>query len=251
MDKKYSLILALLITGIIFSDIFLFNNFIKKDNKPIETSVIRRVIDGDTIVLMDNRTIRLLNINSPEKGTHDAELSKDFLKNFENQSIKLVITGIDKYSRNLARIYSSDSAYLNLELVEKGFASKFLVDKKELSIFSNAELGAIKNSLGIWNKSESFGCFEFSINKEKEIVSLNNKCKIISLNGWYLKDESRKIYLFKNITLGSIMIHSSMGKDNETDVFWNSKQDIWNNDRDSLYLFDGKNKIAHYHSYGY
>ncbi|MEK6850433.1 MAG: thermonuclease family protein [Nanoarchaeota archaeon] len=251
MDKKYSLVIALLITGIIFLDIFFFNNFIKRDNKAIEKVVLSRVIDGDTIVLGDNRTIRLLNINSPEKGTHNAELSKDFLKKFENQSIKLVITGIDKYSRNLARIYSLDLTYLNLELVKKGLASKFLVDKNELSIFSNAELNAIKNSQGMWNKSEYFNCFESSINKEKELVAIKNHCSTISFNGWYLKDESRKIYLFNNIYLGSIILHSNVGEDNETDVFWNSKQDIWNNDRDSLYLFDEKDKIVHYQSYGY
>ena len=251
MDKKYSLVIAFLITGIIFLDIFLFTNLIRKDNKSIETAVLSRVIDGDTIVLNDNRIIRLLNVNSPEKGAYNSELSKDFLKNFENQSIKLIITGIDKYSRNLARIYSSDLTYLNLKLVEKGFASKFLVDKKELSLFSNAESYAISNSKGTWIKSEHFGCFKAAIDKIKEIVSLKNHCNIINFNSWYLKDESRKIYLFKNINIGSIIIHSNVGEDNETDVFWNSKQDIWNNDRDSMYLFDEKNKIAHYQSYGY
>ncbi|MEM4271300.1 MAG: endonuclease, partial [Candidatus Pacearchaeota archaeon] len=66
-----------------------------------------------------------------------------------------------------------------------------------------------------------------------------------------IKDESRKIYTFKNITFSSINLHSTIGEDNSTDLFWNSKTDIWNNDRDTLYLFDNEGGIAHYEKYGY
>ena len=48
-----------------------------------------------------------------------------------------------------------------------------------------------------------------------------------------------------------ITLHSGSGSDNSTDIFWNSRGDIWNNDRDSSYLFDSSGGIAQYESYGY
>jgi micrococcal nuclease len=71
------------------------------------------------------------------------------------------------------------------------------------------------------------------------------------VNGWTIKDESRKTYTFGNRSLGEIKINSLPGTDNSTDIYWNSEINIWNNDRDSLYLFDSEGNIVHYESYGY
>ena len=45
--------------------------------------MISRVIDGDTVELEDGRTIRLLNINTPEKGRPFSDEATDFLKEYE------------------------------------------------------------------------------------------------------------------------------------------------------------------------
>lgn len=247
MERKYALIISVILTIIIASDFYMLKYLAQDDNR--ESAVLSRVIDGDTIELDDGRVVRLLNINSPEKGQSGSDLSKNFLKSFENQSIELDIVGTDKYMRQLARLYAND--YLNLEIVKKGFASKFLVDSSELKLFDGAETNAIKKSLGIWTKSNFFGCFQSKIDQKKEIVELTSLCGEINLSGWQIKDESRKIYLL-NITIKKkLNLHTALGKDNETDIYWNSNQDIWNNDRDSFYLFDSGNKIAHQQTYGY
>ena len=75
------------------------------------------------------------------------------------------------------------------------------------------------------------------------------KCSDLSLEGIKIKDESRKVYLFQN-DYKSVTLHSEKGKDNLTDVFWNIG-DVWNNDRDSIYIFDSKNKIVYSDSYGF
>lgn len=248
MDKKYAFLFALILAGLIISDLFIFTSFSVKENNR-ENVMIERVIDGDTLKLSDGRTIRLININSPEKGTPNANLSAIFLKSFENKSIDLEVTGTDRYNRVLARIYAPE--YLNLELVRQGLASKFLVQESELKIFSGAEESAIKNSLGIWRKSSFFGCFDSSIDQFKEEVVIKNRCPEISLQGWMLKDESRKIYSFENLSFEKITIHSGYGTDNVTDLFWGNKDNIWNDDRDSLYLFEPDGRIAHYETYGY
>ncbi len=246
MERKHAFILSFLITTLIASNYFFFSSLAKNN---FESVTIRRVIDGDTIQLKDGRTVRLLNINSPEKSTPSYKLSMDYLKTFEGDDIQIENLGYDKYHRTLARIYSPD--YINLEIVKKGLASKFLVDKSELSVFNNAEKEAISLSLGIWKKSEYYGCIKTEINKKLEIVVINNKCGEINMLYWQLKDESRKTYSFKNVSFTTVSLHSLAGKDNSSDLFWNSDQNVWNNDRDSLYLFDNEGGLVYYESYGY
>lgn len=238
------MLFALLITILIATNISLFH-FLKEN----ESAIISRVIDGDTLELADGRIIRLLNINTPEKNEFGSELAKSYLKTFENSSINLEVAGIDKYQRVLARIYAPD--YINLQIVKLGLARKFLVDKAETRIFLEAEEGAIKGSLGIWKKSSYYGCFKAEVDAKEELVKIINNCPAISISGWIIRDESRKFYKFGNISIGKINIHSGAGKDNETSMFWNSGAGIWNNDRDTLYLFDSENKIALHHFYGY
>jgi endonuclease YncB( thermonuclease family) len=249
MKKIYSLIISILITILILIDLFYFTQ-LSNENK-LETVTIFKVIDGDTLSLIDNRIIRLININSPEKGFFGSEESKSFLKSFENKSVKISITGRDQYSRYLARIYLFNKLYLNLEIVKEGLASKFLVDDSELRIFSNAEKLAIIEEKGIWHRSPYFNCFKIKIDQYLEVVRIENICAFVNLNNWIIKDESRKIYIFKDILIGEINLHTHMGINNKTDVYWNSNQKVWNNDRDSLYLFDEKGRIAAYEVYGY
>ena len=247
MDKKYSLILSFLITALLFSSLyFLSLNSPAKDRKSV---IVARVIDGDTIESSDGSIIRLLNINSPEKGTKNSELSKLYLSKLVNSSVELEIEGKDKYSRILARIYTP--VYINKELVSQGLASKFLVSQSELKDFAKAEEEAINSEKGIWKHSDYYGCFSTQINKYEDYVLIRNTCGNINMLGWTLKDESRKIYIFRNISIGKLTLSSSLGKDNSTNLFWNSKTSIWNNDRDTLYLFDREGGIAHHESYGY
>ncbi len=242
MDKKYAFLLALLITFLISANFY----FSSDKNNARETVIVSRVIDGDTLETDNGRTIRLVNVNSPEKGTFHYELAKDYLKSFENKTVEIEIIGTDKYYRTLARIYSP--AYVNLELVDKGLASKFLVQESELKTFSKAEEQAIKEFRGMWKKSSDYGCFSSDINKYDELVVLINNCNS-KMENWFLKDESRKTYKFAS-SFDKVIIHSGSGKDNSTDVFIGSTE-IWNNDRDTLYLFDSEGNIVHHEVYGY
>ncbi|MEK6825178.1 MAG: thermonuclease family protein [Nanoarchaeota archaeon] len=246
MHKSLALLFAFLLTTLIAIN-YLFFSSVKIEEK--ETVIVARVIDGDTLKLADGRTIRLLNINAPEKNMPSSHLAKEFLSAFENNSIQIEVTGTDKYQRSLARLY--DSNYLNLALVEKGLSSKFLVVEDELLVFSQAEHQAIEEGKGIWEHSLWYGCFTTDIDKKKEIVSFMRKCPIPSMKGWSLKDESRKTYVFTVSPEERFILESGEGNDNKSSFFWKSKTEIWNNDRDTLYLFDEYNKIVHTQSYGY
>lgn len=246
MKRRYAFIFALAITLIIAVNALLFSIDLSPSREKVKIS---RIIDGDTLELEDGRKIRFLNINAPEKNQFGYELAINYIKNYENKTLEIEVTGIDKYQRVLARIYTPD--YLNLELVKKGFVSKFLVEDSELKIFSNAEKEAVEKSLGIWRKSIYYNCIESEINEKDEYVIIENNCNKVNISSWSLKDESRKIYQFSDMKIGRVILHTGYGKDNETDLFWNLETSVWNNDRDSLYLLDKEKNIVNYNSYGY
>ena len=246
MKKSHALVFALLITLLIATNFYLIKTQTTNEKEIVKIS---RVIDGDTLELEDGRKIRLLNINTPEKNNKGFKEATNFLKSYENKSVEVEITETDKYNRFLARIYTPE--YLNLEIMKQGLASKFLVEKSELKKFSDAEKYAIQSEKGIWKKSSYFNCFKSKIDRINEIIILTNNCNKVNIASWTLKDESRKQFVFKELEIGNIAIHSKEGKNNETDLFWNSQTSIWNNDRDALYLFDKEGEIVHYNSYGY
>ena len=80
---------------------------------------------------------------------------------------------------------------------------------------------------------------------------MDNNCPSLKVKDWTLKDESRKTYKFNDIKITKVILYTKKGNDNSTDIFWNSDTNIWNNDRDSLYLFDNKGGLASYETYGY
>ena len=244
MHKIKALIIALACTLIIAVSLSLPSY---SDGKR-ESVIVFRVIDGDTLELKDGRTVRLLNINAPEKNTNHAELASNFLRDFQNKSLSAEILGVDKYQRFLVRLYAPE--YLNLKLVEQGLASTFLVHESELKQFKNAEKGAIESEQGMWKHSKFYNCFGTKIYSKEEVVQFYNSCNV-SLLGWAVKDESRKQYKFSINPAPEFQFHTFSGYGNATDIFWNLKSEVWNNDRDSLYLYDDEGKIAHYEAYGY
>ncbi|MAG24194.1 hypothetical protein CMI47_01315 [Candidatus Pacearchaeota archaeon] len=247
MKPKHAAILAFLLTGLIASNIYLFS--IINQDETRESVIVARVIDGDTFQLEDGRKIRLTNINAPEKSQANHELSLNYLKQFLNKSIQIEITETDRYGRTLANVYTPD--YLNLNLVSLGFASKFLVQDSEISNFAKAEAQAISTGLGIWTHSNHYDCLTSQIDKYEEFVILTNDCQEISFQEWILKDESTKIFKFPEIQFTQLTLHTSKGTNTETDLYWNQNQNRWNNDRDTLYIFDSQGNLAHHNSYGY
>ena len=246
MKSKHAYTLALLITLIIASNVYFFKLIDKSERNIVFVS---RVIDGDTLELKDGKIIRLLNINTPEKNEKGYELAKEFLKDIENTTIEIEEIGTDKYSRTLARIYSPE--YINFQIVKKGLAKKFLVQESELRDFANAEKDSIELEKGIWKKSLYYSCISSEINAKEEYILLKNSCENINFKNFLLTDESRKKYKFKDIRFTEIALYTKEGADNENSLFWNSKQNVWNDERDTLYLFDKEGNIVHYNVYGY
>lgn len=245
MKKSFAIIISMLIT------LFIFINFYPSKTPYLEEVFVKRIIDGDTLVSSDDRTFRLANVNSPEKGKFGYELSYNFLLDFVNKTVEVNSISLDnRGEREVARIYFGDR-YLNLEIVKKGLAPKAWVEQDELSIFSQAEKEAVEKERGIWEESEYFGCLDVSLDKELEELRIINNCSEFKIKGSTVKDESRK-YLTIEEDLDELTIKSgeAFNSKNKNSIYW-TKENIWNNDRDTIYLFDQKNKIIFYQQYGY
>lgn len=101
-------------------------------NPGYEFRIVRKVYDGDTVLLDNGIRVRLLGINAPEVAHRDkpAEVGGDAAKNWLQNRIlgKKVrlekdITKKDKYGRVLAHLFTEDGLHINLALLENGLAA--------------------------------------------------------------------------------------------------------------------------------
>lgn len=115
---------------------------------------INKIIDGDTIELDDGKRVRLIGIDTPEKGQRLYEEAKAKLSELVgNQKVRLEYDREthDQYGRILAYIFIGDT-FINAKMVESGFA-KFIVIKpndkyaRELGVMEDK---ARHTRSGIW-----------------------------------------------------------------------------------------------------
>ena len=244
MRKRYAVFVSLLVTLLVAGNYLFFASVYTER----ESVIISRVIDGDTVELEDGRTIRLLNINTPERGRAFSEESIEFLKKYENKSVGLETEGVGSYGRTLGRIFSGNT-YLNLEIVERGLAHKYLVDDNEIKEFEKAEEEARDKERGIWTKSDNYQCVKADIVKKDEYAIIHNLCGL-DFRGFTLKDESTRMYKFTKTFDSEITLYSASGTDNEEEVYW-GRGKAWNDDKDSIFIRDKEGYLVYYDSYGY
>jgi micrococcal nuclease len=204
----------------------------------LEEVEIERILDGDTVELENSQKVRLIGINAPEKNMPLYAQATEFLINYtKDKRIYLERKGLDRYQRVLGYLYANDQN-LNKVLVEEGLAHIYYYDKDEYynkMIF--LEQNARNNNRGIWEKSEYYGCLElikldyYDKNDENETLIVKNKCsfKIDVI----IKDDATHIYK-EEINPG---------------LFVKSFKNIFNDDKDSLYIWDKKGGLLIFHRY--
>ncbi len=133
-------------------------------NKFHETARVDRVFDGDTIRLDDGRKLRLIGINTPERGRNNKQdepfyqQAKDQLRQLirKNQNTIKIIFGKDKQDRHnrlLAHIFSVNNENITTTLLKKGlgFAIAIPPNIQLLSCYLDAEREAKRQLRGIWS----------------------------------------------------------------------------------------------------
>ena len=213
----------------------------------IDYANITNIVDGDTIdVFINNitRRVRLLGINTPEKGERGFEEATNFLKQFENKTIVLerTIEDKDKYER-LLRYIIYKNRLLNEEILKKGLAHFYSYNKDKYdNNLLEAEEWARNNELGIWEKSKDMcsNCINlFELEEiEPEFIVLENKCNFeCNLSSWIVKDDaSFKLKLNFSILTSSQYQIDILGR-------------VFNDAGDSFYLRDEKGLLVEFYRY--
>jgi micrococcal nuclease len=248
-----------------FIILILFSYAYYSENKAERVKIIE-VIDGDTIKTQDDRIIRLIGINSPEKEQECYEQAKKELKEFVlNKTVKIKTdkkTGDkDRYGRILRYVFTDKLVNEHLILSGNSYYYDYS-DFKYKKRFEKAEKEAKKGNGCLWKFSKNV-CIQITDfrydaegddreNLNNEYVVLKNVCSYeLNMENWKIKDEANKEYILKVFLApnSKIILHTGTGKDNETDIFWNKNTPVWNNDRDTLYLRNQKNEIVVIESY--
>jgi micrococcal nuclease len=129
--------------------ILLFSLYGCLQQQGISKAIVGRVIDGDTIVLGTEEKVRLIGIDTPERGEECFEEGKIRMQQLtEGKEISMIkdISETDKYGRLLRYIYVGND-FINLIMIQEGYAHayKYEPDVKYANIFKIAELSADKN----------------------------------------------------------------------------------------------------------
>lgn len=130
---------------------------------PQKSGVVHWVIDGDTFQLETGERVRMIGMNTPEYmpwknhiepyGKEAAQFSKNLLTR-KKVFLEADIEPKDKYGRSLYYVYLEDGTFVNLLLVEKGFAKAkaYKPNTRRYRELKNAEREAKSRSLGLWKK---------------------------------------------------------------------------------------------------
>lgn len=161
----------------------------------LQSVIVTRVIDGDTIEIEGGIKVRYIGIDTPE--TVDPRTSVQcFGKEASSKNRELVdgktvqlekdVSETDKYGRLLRYIYIGDT-FVNDYLVRNGYAyaSSYPPDVKYQDLFSQAQNDAHQNNRGLWG-----GCKEGS-DKTSSAANYNKEGCNIKGN---ISSSNEKIY---------------------------------------------------------
>jgi len=145
-----------LLTAFLLSLIIYFSiNFFLKKSIEKEKVVVVKVIDGDTFYDNKGRRIRMIGINTPEVGEKCYYEAKSFLESLINgKEVIIERENRDKdiYGRLLRNVYL-DGKYLNLLMIERGYAKYYETNSKYSKVLKEAEIKARENGIGcLWSR---------------------------------------------------------------------------------------------------
>src|SRR4030042_3682620 len=147
----------------------------------------------------------------------------------------------DRYGRVLAYIFIEGKS-VNKELVDEGYANFYFPSGKDVYYngFVKAWQHCLENGKYLCEKSsdECAKCIELKklYIEEQEVVFYNNCSFSCSLNGWSVKDEGRKKFIFGNFSLkgdGQISIVIGDKANTATVLYWKNEEYVWTQSGDT------------------
>ena len=253
---------------------------IPEETTIITTALVSRVVDGDTIELSTGEDVRLLGINTPERGQPYYDEATDRLTELiwgKTITLEKDVTDKDQYGRLLRHVFLGNS-HINLIMVKEGFANVYIVSPnlKYENELEQAQEYAKNAQKGIWasvqtetnedicdNTCIGINYFHWNaqgddcINLNDEYVTFRNSCSYsCDLKGWTIKDEANHIYTFPSFTLDEnslVTIYTGVGSNSNSKLYWANNvgtcKAIWNNDGDTLFLRNSAGALVLDYSY--
>ncbi|MDD4953462.1 MAG: thermonuclease family protein [Candidatus Omnitrophica bacterium] len=136
--------------------------------------LVKRAVDGDTLLLVDGQRVRLIGIDTPEMHESDklyrdaqrtnqdvntikklGRQSYEFTRSMvegKRVSLEFDVERRDKYERLLAYVYLEDGTFVNAEIVKQGYASLMTIppNNKYADLFLKLYQEARENKRGLW-----------------------------------------------------------------------------------------------------
>lgn len=194
--KRFGLLTFVLLIVVLI--IIRFVEDIDKDVPLKDRFKVTKVIDGDTFELKGGDRVRLLSIDTPEKGEQFYQEAKELLKKYTlNKQVELTYAEKrrDHYGRLLAFVYV-DSVFVNKIILEKGLGYLYLFKDTESKLQTTHELltaqnKAIDAKIGIW--SITYSPEDYYINKEGSFRLHRPGCNSVKklIPGRYRKFDNR------------------------------------------------------------
>ena len=227
------------------------------------------ILDGDTFDLGNEERVRIIGINTPEKGRPFSDEATDALSEMiMGKEVTLVNDSknddVDSSGRLLRHVYVEPYGIsVNYEMIRTGMAFWYPyssgTDMDES--YQEAQESAAYDHVGLWTESQyniTIDYIEYDpegseVDGEYLIIT-NHDNYNINMEGWYLQDEAARTAYEFNYTLEintSVRIYTGSGEDNQTTLFWGWYQGIWNNGGDMAILQDENGLMVDYYRYGY
>jgi micrococcal nuclease len=121
---------------------------------------VKRVIDGDTLLLINGERVRLIGVNTPETKHpqkpveyfgREAYLFTKHMVDGKEARFEFERQKRDRYSRLLAYVYLLDGTFLNAEIIKQGYGFAYTrFPFKYMEEFRKYEREARENRQGMW-----------------------------------------------------------------------------------------------------
>lgn len=198
-----------------------------------ENAAVKFVYDGDTLLLTDNRKIRIIGIDTPETKHHNqkaqpygakaTEALRALLKKHNNQiQLRFGKQKKDRYSRILAHVFLSDGTNVSNWLLEHSYASILPIPPNIVlaNCYKVAEENAQKQSSKIWqlkskqikNINKLAKRFKGNVRLRAVVKKVKHKKKsvMLELNSnskrkIFVKIQNKNLRYFKEINLDKLL----------------------------------------------
>ena len=139
--------------AIILAILLYFYQQIKTYQKQQNLILVTEVLDGDTLVIAPDQSIRLANFDAPETDLCQGQTAKDFLINLIlNKRLKIISVGRDAYKRTVALVYLPDGRLVNKIMAENGLGIYTSTKTEEREKINQAVESARNKKIGIFSQ---------------------------------------------------------------------------------------------------